>query len=275
MRPWILVAAAVLLLGSALGAGFAGAAAGAPAGPVLAASSPVVGNLSGPTVVSTNTNQTFFINGTGGPAVSSGGTLVGNLTWLATIGGTNTTGVAVTPASGNLTPGTPSTTTVSVGTVVQTLTLTVEVSSTNASANVSANFSWVFHVVEPYTLTLHLETGKSAAVAAFNLTIFLDGTPVGSLAIPNLSPSENYTATFEYPTLGLSQGEHTFTASLAQEHGLVTFAGGATSISVQFFVPGAPPSYTVWYVAGIVSFFGVLFIFATRVAARRRSPARK
>ncbi len=273
MRAGLVVAVIVLLLGSvaALGSGVGSVAAA----PFAAADPAVTGNITGPTVVSTGTNATFYFNGTGGPAYSTSGTVVGNISWVATVAGTNTTGVTVSPTSGNLTLTSPAKTTVAVGSVIQTLTLTIELSSKNSSANESTNVTWVFHVVQPYTMTLYLVVGSSSGVAAFNITIFLDGDPVGSLAIPALAAGATYTATFRYASLGLGVGEHTFTASLAQEHGLVTFGSGATSVSEQFYVAGAPPSYTLWYVAGIVAFFGALFIIVTRVAARRRPVTKK
>jgi hypothetical protein len=270
-RPWVLLAV-LLILGSAL-------VLGGGARPVVAATpsaspTPVAGNISGPTVVAESTNDTYFINGSGGPAYSDG-MQVGTVNWTASVAGTNTTGVTLIPATGSLKNNTPGITTIEVGAVLQTLTLTVEISSTNDTANESLNLTYTIHVVQPFTLTLHLEAGYAAAVAAFNLTIFLDGNPVGRLHIPALGPGENWTAIYLYPTQGLGSGEHTFTASLAEEHGLVTFSGGATSIAISFYVQSAPTSYTYWYVAGIVAFLGALFIFATRVAARRRPPARK
>jgi CARDB len=272
MKPAWVLGMLLLLLAGTLAAG-AGAATAAPQ---LAASSSVTGNVTGPTVVSAETNATYFINGTGGPAFNSTtGLETGNLTWTATVAGSNTTDVTVVPATGTLMNATPGVTSVSVGSLLQTLTLTVEIASMNATLNVTTNLTYVIHVVQPYTLTMFLHVGSDAGVAAFNLTVALDGTPVGTVHIPTLSADANYTAQFLYPTMGLASGEHTFTASLAQEHGLVTFAGGATSISVSFFVPGAPPSYTVWYAAGAAAFIGALFIFVTRVAARRRTPAKK
>jgi CARDB len=272
MRRALVLGLLLVLLGGALAGGPGLATASAP---ITAASSTVTGNVSGPSVAATNTNATYYINGTGGPAYNSAGVETGNITWYASVTGTNTSSVTLIPSTSTIKNSTPSVLTVALGPLVQTLTLTVEIASTNASANATTNLTQLIQVVQPYTLTLHLHVGSAAGVASFNLTIALDGAPVGTVHIPALSAGENYTAEFLYPTLGLSSGEHTFTASLAQQHGLVTFAGGGTTISETFFVPGAPPSYTVWYAAGIAAFFGALFIFVTRVAARRRTPAKK
>ncbi len=273
MRPIAAVLLTLLLIVSG-GTLLLGAAPAVAAGGPAAAGN-VTGNITGPSVIPASNNETYFINGTGGPAIAPTGERVGNLTWYATVSGTNTSGVTVYPTTGKLVNDTPGITTVEPGSLLQTLTLTVEIASTNASANETANITLIIHVVQPYTLVLELQASRDAGVAAFNLTILLDGSYVGKVHIPSLTAWENYTAEYEYATLSLGSGWHTFTASLVFEHGLVTFPGGSSNMSVSFYVPGAPPSYTLWYVAGIVAFFGALFIFLTRVAARRRSPARK
>jgi hypothetical protein len=251
-----------------------GVASAASVAPAQSPTSPVSGNVSGPTVVALSSNDSYFINGTGGPAFLNG-EQIGNITWYVTVTGTNTSVVTVLPTSGSITNHTPGIVTVEMGTLVQTITLTVEIASTNATTNDTTNLTQVVHIVQPYLLTLNLHVSSTAAIHEFNLTIDLDGVPVGRIHIPPLAAGTNDTAEFVYATLSLSPGTHTFTASLIAEHGLITFAGGATTMSVSFFVPGAPPSYTVWYVAGIVAFFGALFIIVTRVAARRRPVTKK
>jgi len=269
MKAFLFLTALILVVSGAavFAPGLATAQAPSPTGPVT-------GNISGPSVVGTSTNDTYFINGTGGPAFLNG-EQVGNITWYATVAGTNTTVVTVLPTSGTITNHTPGVVTVEMGPLVQTISLQVEIASTNHTTNISANFTQTIHIVQPYLLTLHLHVSSVAAIHEFNLTIDLDGVPVGRIHIPPLAAGTNDTAEFLYATLGLSPGTHTFTASLIAEHGLITFAGGSTTMSTSFFVPGAPPSYTVWYVAGIVAFFGALFIIVTRVAARRRPVTKK
>jgi hypothetical protein len=266
------LALALLLTAGVASLAVAGPATGAP---VLAASTSVTGNISGPSVVGYGTSHTYFLNATGGPAFAANGTLVGNLTWYASLAGSNLTGVTLTPSNGTIVNATPVQTVLVAGNVTEPVSITVLVASVFGTENVSANFSFALRIVQPYVLTLHLVAGSGASVLPFNLTIFLDGTPVGTLAVPAIRAGAAYTAVFDYPTTGLASGSHTFTASLVAQHGLVTFAGGATTYTVTFYVTGPPPNYTIWYVAGAVAFFGAIFIFLTRVAARRRTPTRK
>jgi hypothetical protein len=274
MRAVLFLTLLLLVVGSAVAMN-PGVAAAQPAGPATSPTTNLTGNISGSSVVGVSTNDTYFINGTGGPAFLNG-EQIGNVSWYASVAATtNTSVVTVIPTSGSITNNTPGILTVEMGALVQTVTLTVELASTNHTTNDTLNLTQVIHVVQPYLLTLHLHVSSVAAIHEFNLTIDLDGVPVGRIHIPPLPAGTNDTAEFLYATLGLSPGTHTFTASLIAEHGLITFAGGATTMSVSFFVPGAPPSYTVWYVAGIVAFFGALFIIVTRVAARRRPVTKK
>jgi hypothetical protein len=266
--------ALVLLL---VAAGWAAFALPAPAAgaPTPLASTPVTGNISGPTLLAYGDHDYYWFNATGGPAIAANGTQVGNLTYYAHLAGSNLTGVSIQPNTSAFFNGTPQKALLTVGSSAETLTLSLELISQYQSQNESTNLSYTITVVQPYVFTLNLVAGPSVTVTSFSLTVYLDGVPVGTLAIPSLTPNETYIATFDYAALSLPTGAHTFTATLVNQHGLVTFAGGGTTYSTTFYVPGPPPSYTLWYLAGAVAFFGAIFIFVTRVAARRRAPSKK
>jgi hypothetical protein len=256
------------------GAGALGATGLAIAHPSPASSS-VQGNITGPTVLAYKADEFYSINASGGPAYAANGTLVGNLTYYASVVGANVTGVSIVPSKSVFTAPGAQRAQLLVSNLTEVLTIQVEITSVYQTANQSLNLTYSVNVVQPYELSLTVVSQSSATILAFALTVYLDGSPIGSVSIPTLTARQSYTATFQYATVGLSPGQHTFTVSLTNEHGLVTFAGGATSFSETFYVPGPPPNYTLWYVAGAVAFFGAIFIFLTRVAARRRNPARK
>jgi hypothetical protein len=266
---WGLIAA--LVLGGVLGT------VGPALGASVAASSPppVVGNISGPAYVGTASTATYYINGTGGPAIAANGTQVGNLSWHARVTGGNTTGVSLSPNSSTFSGATPGKTQLKVSAVTQSLTITVEILSTYLGKNASTNLSYTVQVVVPYVVRATMVDESASTVGPFTVTVDLDGRAVGNVTVASISPSKVYNFTFDYATGGLAAGEHTFTISLAQEHGLVAFSGGATEYSQSFYVVGPPPDYALWILLGVIAFFGVLFIFATRVAARRRPTTRK
>jgi len=269
----VLVAAVLLLATVGLSPG------SIPSSPAQAALVPatraVGGNLTGPTILSIGENATFSINASGGPAFNANGTKVGNFTYFASVAASNLSGVSISPAKGNLTGNRSARTSLDVGPNAESVVITVMVSSVYQKQNQSINLSATVAVVVPYVVTAEIINGPSATVLSFPVVIDLDSNPIGTVTVPTLIPGASYNLTFRYPTLGLSSGDHTFSISLANEHGLVHFANGQTSYSTTVYVAPGATNYTVWYVTGAVAFLGVLFIFATRVAARRRGALRK
>ena len=267
-RALLLVA---LLVGSfaALGTAPPGAAATGPSSP------PVHGSVNGPSVVGTGTTTTFYINGTGGPAVSSNGSVIGTLSWKAKLSGPVLTGISVSPNSSTFSGSAPGVIHLKVAKITESITINVEITSSYLSTNATANVSYPVAIVVPYVVHAILVVGSGHSTLGFDVTVELDGAPVGTVSVPPIAANGSYNLTYDYATTGLSPGEHTFTISLANEHGLVTFPGGAVQYSQSFYVVGPPPDYTLYVLVGIVVFFGVLFILVTRVAARRRPAARK
>lgn len=269
------LALVVIAVVAALGA-LAPAALGSAVPAAAGSSPPLAGNVSGPGFVATSGTASFYLNASGGPAGPLGA-IIGTISWNATLSGGNLTGSSVSPSTGTITNATsqPVTMTVTTGAVVETLKLTVKLTSTGLSGNKTTDVSTSFRIVTPYVVRATLVAGANAAVLPFNVTVALDGAVVGAMTVPKLSPNETYDLVYRYASGGLSSGDHTFTLAIADPHGLVTFSNGLTVETTTFYVAPAPTSDTVWYVIGAVAFFGVLFIYATRVAARRQGSARR
>lgn len=272
MRPGLLAALLVVLFVSAT---LATLPLAAPPARAASSPSPVTGSITGKTVLAYHGAAEYTINGTGGPAVLSNGTIVGNLSYYLTLTGPNTTGVLIAPSTGKILTNAPGQISLTVANVSEVLTISVLLASTLNSSNVSTNFSLQVTVVQPYILSTTLYNLGSSTVTSFPIIVDLDGTPVGNLTVPTMLPRSTYHFSFQYATVGLSSGQHTFTVYLSSVHGLVRFANGTTVYTVTFTIPGPPPSYTLWYVAGAVAFFGALFIFGARVGARRRGTSKK
>jgi len=274
VRPAPVVAA--ILLAAALLLALPSAPARAEPRPAASGAPPIVGNLTGPSLVATGSNGTFYFNVSGGPAVVEG-IFVGTINWTANLTGANTTGSSVSPANGSVTNSTaqPIVLTLTTGPIAESLSLTVKAVSSVATQNATQNFSYTFRLVAPYTVRATLVAGPNAGTLPFNVTVLLDGTAVGTVPVPSLSPNQSWGLVYRYPVASLASGWHTFTLQIADQHGLVTFSNGKTVQSTSFYVAAAPPNNTVWYVVGVVAFFGVLFIYATRSAARRRGSTRR
>jgi hypothetical protein len=235
---------------------------------------PFSGSVTGPAAVGQGLAATFTVTAHGGPAEGLDGSQVGVYSYTASISAANTTGAQVTPVSGvliNFTIGL----TLNAPNVTEPLTIYVLVKSTFNSANVSQHFSYTVQIVQPYRLSAHLVVGPSPPVSPFYLTVLLDHQPVGTIVVHGLAAGQSYPITFAYVPTSIAPGWHTFQLSLAQEHGLVAFAGGEQLLSVSFFVAGGGPDYTPWYLAGIAVFVGAIFIWSTTVGGRRRSRPKK
>jgi len=260
----LLIAPALLVGGSALATTL-----------VADGSSPVTGSVTGPTVVGTGSSDTYQVSGWGGPAVAANVTLVGNLTYYATLVGPNVTGAAFTPTSAHIPSNRSLAATLTPGNATETLSIDIEISSVYQGKNESTNVSISVTVVRPYVISATIVNPTNATVTAFAVYVILDGAVIGQVNVSSLAPRGSSEVTFDYPTLGLATGSHTFALSLVQEHGLVTFANGQLVYSVTVYVTGPAPSYTLWYIAGIAAFLVAIFILLTRVAARRRGAARR
>lgn len=270
-RPVAVVALLLLLLVPAL---FVTLGVASPS--ARAAGTPsVTGSFTGPAVVATGSTTQFHISGYGGPAFSANGTLVGNISYFTTLVASNLTGISISPPTAKFTHNNTITANLVSGDATETLSIQVMISSVGHGKNQSTNLSLTVHIVRPYVISTTVVNSSPSVVTGFTLDITLDDRVIGNATVPTLQPAGKYVVTFSYATLGLSSGEHTFGISLAQEHGLVTFSGGQTQFSETVYVTGPPPDYTVWYIAGIAAFFGAIFIFASRVAARRRGATRR
>ncbi|MCI4328205.1 MAG: hypothetical protein L3J86_01355 [Thermoplasmata archaeon] len=260
---------AVLLVGSTLP--FLAVAPTARGAPVFGALS---GTISGPSYVGETQNASYVVNVSGGPAVAANGTQVGVYSYNASVSGSNTTGVSFSPTGGSLPNGTVKLE-LRTSNVSQLLTLYVLVTSSFSGKNATQNLSYSVNVIVPYRISATLVAGPGASLAPFALTVTLDGVPVGSIPIGALTAGAHTPVTFSYVNPNLAAGWHTFAISLAQEHGLLSFAGGSESVTLTFYVAGPPANNTIWIVTGVAVFVGVVFIWTTRVAASRRVRAKK
>jgi hypothetical protein len=229
--------------------------------------------VTGPTTVGTSLTTKYHLTATGGPAVGFNGTQVGVLSFSTTVVGFNTTGVELLPTAGVLTNGSTNLT-LQTSNLTETLTFNIEVTSGYHGSNVSTNITYTVSVIQPYVLTATLVDESAVGTIPFNLTVQLDGTPVGAVSVPSLTGRGTYQVTFSYVNPNLSPGWHTFTVNLAEEHGLVVFSNGQSLYSQSFYVQPAPANYTIFYVGGAAFFVAAIFIWLTTVGARRRGRKR-
>jgi hypothetical protein len=230
-------------------------------------------HVSGPSLLGTGLQGTYVVTASGGPAEAPNGTQVGIYSFKASLTAFNASGSLVSPGQGVLTNGSTSIS-VTAPKSAGSATLFVDVTSSLNGHNESQNVSTSVQIVTPYRLNGTLLVGPSG-VSAFALTVTLDGGAVGTISVPTLAPRATFPIAFSYATAGLAPGWHTFSLSVAPEHGLVTFANGATVLSQSFYVPAPPTNDTLWYAAGALAFVLAVFIWLSLVGGRRRRRAKK
>jgi hypothetical protein len=234
---------------------------------------PVTGSIVGPTTLGQGLKARYIVTATGGPAFDPNGTQSGTMTYHAYFIAANTTSSVLAPPSGVLVNGT-----ITLGftapNITESGTLAVLVTSANGAKNGSTNLTLSLTIVAPLRLSGTLIVSGGGGVSPFGLTVTLDGAPVGTVAIPSLAAGASFPIAFSFVPPPLAPGWHTLAVTLGLEHGLVSFAGGAESISQSFYISGPAPSYTIYYVAGFAAFVGAIVIWSSRVGARRRGRPR-
>ncbi|HZY92743.1 MAG TPA: hypothetical protein VFG07_08260 [Thermoplasmata archaeon] len=250
-------------------------AMGAPAATAAGNYPPLVATLHGPTTIGTLLSANYTVNVSGGPAVALNGTVVGSYTYKATFTALNRTGILFGPAAQGVVLNGSAILKLTAGNVTEPVTLGVLITSTYQGVNQTMNATLLVNVVQPYVVSTTLVVGSGAGVSRFYLEVDLDGSAVGQVPVPTLSAGSSYPLSFRYVDTNLAPGWHTFSLSLAAQHGLITFPGGMQSFSESFYVSGAPTDYTFWFLTGAVAFVGAIVIWSLRVGARRRGKAKK
>jgi hypothetical protein len=245
----------------------------APPAAAAGSTNPVTGSIVGPTTLGQGLKAKYVVTATGGPAFDPNGTQSGTLTYHAYFLAANTSSSVLAPPSGVLVNGT-----ITLGftapNITESATIAVLVTSANGAKNASTNLTLALTIVAPLRLTGTLVVSGAGGVSPFGLTVTLDGGPVGTIAVPSLSAGASFPISFAFVPPALAPGWHTLAVALGVEHGLVSFAGGAESISHSFYVAGPAPNYTVYYVAGFAALVGAIVIWTSRVGARRRGRPR-
>lgn len=230
--------------------------------------------LTGPSLVAATSKSDYVLSASGGPAVASNGTITGNFTYNATIIGTNTTGGSVSPATGTFTN----------HSVVLALiapnntgsySLMVEVKSTGTTGNSTyTNATAPFTVVIPYVVSTSIDNPNAYKIQGAIVQVNLDGSTLAEVTLPTIGANGTYAFAYNYTTLGLSSGYHTFTLSLHGTPGLLEFSNGQTTYSVTIYVTPPAPDYTFYIVGGVGLTAAAIFISLLVVGGRARKKSK-
>ncbi len=234
-------------------------------GALAQTSGPLIATITGPNALAPSQTAAYNVTMGGGPT--------GNVNYSIDyyITGSNTTGGSPLQATPGRTTGNKTTLKVNVTapSTAGTITLVVTVSATEPglpAENTTASFP--ISVVTPIVLSATFH--NSGTTMALNITVrwYIDGTLVGTSLIKQMSANADATVTFNYLPAGLSQGEHTVTATADMDHdGTINPARGEVQTSTIIYNQAAPPAPGWLVLLGIGVF---LPVFLGVVALRRR-----
>ncbi|MDE1820127.1 MAG: hypothetical protein KGJ23_03605 [Euryarchaeota archaeon] len=273
LRPFLLLGAVIALLVVSLLTPAVGVSRGSSTN-----YPPFSVSITGPSLLSLNGSGKFVAYAQGGPAERLNGSVVGNYTFTTQLVGADTAGSFVTPPSGAFIAQYVNAT---VGGINHTGTYTLEFNVTShgvghGAQNLTQVFSRQFQVVVPYIISATVENPNNFGVDGAVIQVALDGSVVGSLRVPSLLPAGSAQIKYNYTTLGLSSGYHTFTLTLVGGAGVLEFANGQPSMDVSFYVPAPAPDYTLYYLSGIsvtvLAIFISLLFFGPRRPRRKKNP---
>ncbi len=252
-----------------------GLTVGAPASR-SASSPPIQATIQGPSVLGISAKATFYFTAHGGPAEASNGSTTGNLSYHASLIGGNTSSGLVAPPQGVFVNNTANVT-VQAPNITGNFELEVEVTSfaySNKSDNASQNFTAAFTVVLPYSVNAVLQNPNNFTVSHVEVQVQLDGTVVGNVSVPSMAPQADFDLHYNYSTLSLTPGWHTFTLEIMGPPGLLLFSTGSPTESISFYVTPPPVDYTPYYLGGAGVAVAAIFI-STLILGPRRGRRKK
>ncbi len=226
---------------------------------------PLIVTVTGPTGVAPGAKILYNITMSGGPT----GNVSYTVTWYLT--GANTSGGSPLPAA-------PGHTTANVTSLQINITapsvqgdinlVAMAVASEPGLSPENYTTSYAITVISPIVLSATFHNGGSTLAANITVRWYIDGALVGTSKIAQIAPNADATVSFNYLPVGLSDGQHTVTATADLDHdGVINPARGEVATSTVFYNQPSPPA-TGWVVLLGIGIFIPVFIGV--VAIRRR-----
>lgn len=234
-------------------------------GALAQSSGPLIATVTGPAALAPAQTAVYNVTASGGP--------VGKVSYAVTyyVTGGNTSGASPLQASPGRASGNGTTLRLNVtapGTA-ETITLMVTLTATESGASpVNTTASFAITIVAPVALTATFH--NAGTTAALNVTVhwYIDNALVGTSLVKQIAANADATVAFNYLPAGLSQGQHTVTATADLDHdGVIDPARGEVQTSTIFYNQAAPLA-SGWLALLAIGVFVPVFLGV--VALRRR-----
>jgi hypothetical protein len=218
--------------------------------------------FSGPGIVANGTTNSYYINITGGPSVSTGY----NYSYSASIQAKNTTGSSIQPSTGKSPSGSflvNITSTSSSG----VMTVVINASFTSSGITVNKTASFLINVVHPVVITIPIYNDGASGIRNTPVSLYVDGHFVQTQTV-SVGAHQTVNVTFDWISYSYAPGPHTVTVVIDANNTLL-FSNGARTTSITVYLPGNTfTEIDDVMISGIV----VAAVFAVLIFFRRPKP---
>jgi len=226
---------------------------------------PLYASLSGPTLIATNEIHQYQVVAIGGPGESSG-----NYSFQFTvIGNSLTSNALVTPDSGTSATG-KFTTNLTASSSAEDITLSVKVTSNNATATSNITKSIVVKIVKPIVISAKVVNQGNATLTGVQVAFFVDDVQQYNTTI-TLSSKATQTVVYNWTSQTVSNGEHSVRVELDPNNQFVRFSSGGTIFTQTIWVGPTDNSGSDAVLIGLF----VLLLIATYFVYKRPAKRRK
>ena len=187
--------------------------------------------FSGPDIVANGSTNSYYLNITGGPAVSAGS----NYSYSASIQARNTTGSSIQPSTGkspsgsfqvNITSMSPS----------GIMTVVINASFTSSGITVNKTESFLINVVHPVVITIPIYNEGSSGIRNAPVSLYVDGHFIQTQTV-SVGAHQTVNVTFDWISYSYAPGSHTLTVVIDANNTLL-FSNGARTTSITIYLPG-------------------------------------
>jgi len=230
-----------------------------------ATTTPLFASLTGSTQVAINEKHQYQVVAVGGPGEGTGG----NYSFSFDVVGSSKTNALVTPDSGTSITGIFKTN-VTASSFAEDLTLSVKVTSYNATAASNVTKSIVIKVVKPIVISANVVNQGNATLTGVPVTFFVDDVQLYNTTI-NLNSKATKTVVYNWTSQAISDGEHSVRVELDPNSQFVRFSSGGTIFTQTIWVGASDTSGNDAILIGLF----VLLLFVTYLVYKRPAKRRK
>ncbi len=226
--------------------------------------SDIFATLTGPKLIATNEKPQYQVVAIGGPGESNG-----NYSFSFTVvGSSSTSNALVTPDSGTSKTG-EFTTNLTASSFAEDITLSVLVTSYNATATSNITKSLVIKIVKPIVISAKVVNQGNVTLTGIPVAFFVDDVKLYNTTI-SLSSKATETIVYNWTSQTVADGEHSVRVELDPNSQFVRFSAGGTIFTQTIWVGPTDSSGSDAVLIGLFVLLLIVTYFVYKRPAKRR-----